>query len=65
MRYDKEKPTYEKIRNLPVLYLIGLTDETLQKIERKIHKEFLRAQLALKWIQGIRQVKKHKGGQNG
>lgn len=60
MNLNETKPTYEKIRKLPILYLIGLTDRKLQKIERKIQKEFSRAQLALKWIQGIRRIKKIK-----
>lgn len=65
MRYKKQNPTYEKIRKIPVLFLLQMNRYTLKRLERQIKKEFERAQLALKWIRGVQRIKKSQGGKNG
>lgn len=65
MHYTRQKPTYEEIRNIPVLALLEMNDYTLKRLERDIQKELNRAHLALKWIKGVRRIKRTQGGQNG
>lgn len=65
MHYTKQKPIYEKIRNIPVLALLQMSNRTLYKLECRIKNESERATLALKWIRGIRRIKDAKGGKNG
>lgn len=57
----------EEIRQIPVIYLIDLEMSALDKIEKQIKDEVRRTQLALKWIQGIKQIKmaSKDGGANG
>lgn len=57
----------EEIRQIPVIYLIDLEMSALDKIEKQIKDEVRRIQLALKWIQGIKQIKmaSKDGGANG
>ncbi len=65
MHYTDPKPTYEKIRSIPVLALLEMNDYTLKRLERQIRYELNRAHLALKWIKGVQKIKKSQGGHNG
>ncbi len=62
--YTGQKPTYEIIRNVPALELLRINSDILLKLEREITSEIERAELSLKWIQGLRRIKE-AGGQNG
>lgn len=65
MHYTEQKPTYEEIRNIPVLALLEMNNYTLKRLERQIRRELNRAHLALKWIKGVQRIKKSQGGHNG
>lgn len=65
MRYTRQQPTYEKIRNIPVLALLDMNIYTLKRLEREIRREVDRACLALKWIKGVQRIKRSHGGQDG
>lgn len=60
MHYNQNRPTYERIRKLPVLTLINMSWDELKKIEKDIKQELNRVTMALKWIQGIQRVKQSK-----
>lgn len=60
MHYMKNKPTYESVRKIPVIKLLQMSEWQLKRLEKRIKNEVFRAQLALKWIQGIRRIKKIK-----
>ena len=66
---NREKFVYitEEIRNIPIIYLLELEMSALDRLERQIHNEVKRTKLALEWIQGIKNIKKHSrnGGNNG
>lgn len=57
----------EEISKIPVVYLIDLEMSALDKLENQIKDEVRRTRLALKWIQGIKDIKKASkdGGLNG
>ncbi len=57
----------EEISQIPVIYLIDLEMSALEKLEKQIKNEVHRTQMALKWIQGIKQIKmaSKDGGANG
>lgn len=57
----------EEISQIPVVYLLDLEMSALDKIENQIKSEVRRTKLALKWIQGIKNIKKASkdGGQYG
>lgn len=59
----KEKPMYEFIRSIPVFNLLEMPDKKLDQFEKQIKREVARAQLALRWIQGVRKLKDRKGGE--
>lgn len=62
----KEKPMYEFIRSIPVFNLLEMPDKKLDQFEKQIKREVARAQLALRWIQGVKKLKSQKtGGGNG
>lgn len=65
----RESFTYvtEDIRRIPVLYLLELKMSTLDCLEKKVRDEVRRTNLALKWIRGIKSIKRasKNGGQNG
>lgn len=65
----REQITYitEEIRQIPVVCLLDLEMTTLNIIEDRIRDEVRRTSLALKWIRGIKCIKKasKKGGRNG
>lgn len=66
MRYiQKEMPTYEKVRQLPIGEMLLLNMLTLLLLEQEIKEEIRRAKLSLKWVQGAQRVKEEQGGQNG
>ena len=49
------------------MYLMELKFSTLNKLEKKIKQEIDRSTLALRWVQGIKRIKRAKdiGGYNG
>lgn len=56
----------EAIRDLPALYLMRMKYSTLAKLEKKIKREVECSQLALRWVQGIKRIKRLKeGGYHG
>ena len=57
----------EEISQIPVVYLIELEMAALDKLENQIKDEVRRTPLALKWIQGIKCIKKASkdGGRYG
>lgn len=57
----------EEIRKIPVIYLLELEMSALDRLEKMIRDEVKRTNLALEWIQGIKNIKKASkdGGQNG
>lgn len=58
----------EAIRENPAMYfLMELKFSTLNKLEKKIKQEVDRSTLALRWVQGIKHIKRAKdiGGYNG
>ncbi|MBQ8436020.1 MAG: hypothetical protein IJX20_00050 [Alphaproteobacteria bacterium] len=57
----------EAIREIPAMYLMELKFSTLTKLEKKIKQEVDRSTLALRWVQGIKRIKRAKniGGYNG
>lgn len=57
----------EAIREIPAMYLMELKFSTLNKLEKKIKQEIDRSTLALRWVQGIKRIKRAKdiGGYNG
>lgn len=66
---NKERTVYvtEEIRQIPVVYLLDLEMDALDRLENRIKDEVRRTSLALEWIQGIKQIKKasRNGGQHG
>lgn len=63
---SKEKPVYEQIRKIPVFELLKMEMQRLDKFEKDIKREAWRAQLALRWIQGVKKLKREgKGANNG
>lgn len=58
MSYTENKPMYEYIRIIPLMFLLKLSDGELKKIERKIATEKERASLALKWVRCIQDIKR-------
>lgn len=58
MSNRKQNRISDIIREIPVMYLMELKFSTLDKLEKKLKREVDYAALALKWIQGIKQVKK-------
>ncbi len=67
MKKSKRNFITEEISQIPVIYLIDLEMSALNKLESQIKDEVRRTQLALKWIQGIKCIKKASkdGGRNG
>lgn len=65
----KDRTVYitEEIRKIPVIYLLELEMSALDRLEKMIRDEVKRTNLALEWIQGIKNIKKASkdGGQNG
>lgn len=57
MHYNRNIPTYERIRKIPAILLIHKRWDELKQIEKEIKKESDRSLLALKWIQGILRIK--------
>lgn len=64
MQNTEKTPVYEEIRAVPALFLLKLSDSELARIEGRIAEEIERANLSLKWVRGIRGIKK-SGGYHG
>lgn len=67
MSNRKQSRISDIIREIPVVYLMELKFSTLEKLEKKLKREVDYSALALKWIQGIKQIKKASkdGGYHG
>lgn len=66
-KYEQTVYATEEIRQIPVRYLLDLEMSALDKLEKKIKDEVRRTRLALKWIRGIKCIKKASkdGGYHG
>ncbi len=54
---SNEKPIYEKIRKIPVYMLLKMEAREIKRFEKNIRREIARAELALRWLQGVKKLK--------
>jgi hypothetical protein len=61
---ENKEPYFIKIMKVPVGSLLRWPEEKLILLENKITNEVCRSNLALRWVRGIRKVKKAQDEEN-